>query len=128
MCSFLVNNLLPFLLATEKSIGNVWMNRQSGVKILLSGITAPIVLAPLKDFLSRQCHVNSKWSNNHPANFICLAYLRFKHICTNTIGIVNVHILHTQSGSNGKLVSSFWPKIAALRLFIETMHTLFIKL
>jgi hypothetical protein len=26
-----------------------------------------------------------------------------------------------QSGSNGKLVSSYWPKFATLRLFIETM-------
>jgi hypothetical protein len=35
-CSFPVNNLFPFLLATAKSLGDVWMNRQSGVKFPLS--------------------------------------------------------------------------------------------
>jgi hypothetical protein len=38
-----------------------------------------------------------------------------------TIGVVNCHILNTQSGSNGKLLSSYWPKFAVLRLFVETM-------
>ncbi len=51
------------------------MNRQSGVKIFLSVITAPIVLAHLIDFLYRRCHVNPQWSNIQPANLIRLAYL-----------------------------------------------------
>ncbi len=58
---------------------------------------------------------------NLSANLIRLAYPRYKHVCANTIGVVNVHILDTQSGSNGKLVSSYWPKFAALRLFVKTM-------
>jgi hypothetical protein len=44
-----------------------------------------------------------------------------KHVRANTIGVVNVHFLNTQSGSNGKLVSSYWPKFATLCLFVETM-------
>jgi hypothetical protein len=37
------------------------------------------------------------------------------------MGTVNVHILNTQSGWNGKLVSSYRPKFATVRLFVETM-------
>ncbi len=77
MCRFSVNNLFPFLLAT----GDVMMNRQCGAKLFLSVITAPIVLAPLSDFLIRQCHVNPQWLNIHPANLIRLAYSRY---CINT--------------------------------------------
>jgi hypothetical protein len=57
-----IANLFPFPLATAKSIGDVWMNRQIGVKIFLSVITAPIVLAHLIDFLNRRCHVNPSLS------------------------------------------------------------------
>ncbi len=97
------------------------MNRHSGVKMFLSVIIAPIVLAHLINFLNRRCHVNSQWSNIHPSNLIRLAYSRYKHVLANTIGVVNVHILNTQSRSNGKLVSSYSSKFAMLRLFVETM-------
>jgi hypothetical protein len=36
----------------------VWTNRGSGVKMVLSSITAPIVLALLINFLNRRCNVN----------------------------------------------------------------------
>jgi hypothetical protein len=57
--------------------------------------------------------------NIHPANLIRLIYSRYKHVCANaanTIGVVNVHSLNTQSRSNGKEVVSYWPKFAALCL------------
>ncbi len=43
-CSFCVKNLFffPFPLAIAKLLGDVWMNRQSGVKMFLTAITAPI--------------------------------------------------------------------------------------
>jgi hypothetical protein len=72
-------------------------NRRSGVKLFLSVITAPIVLAHLINFLNRRCHVNSPR----------LAYSKYKHVRANTIGVVKV--------------LSYWPKFAALRLFVETM-------
>ncbi len=62
-------------------------NRRSGVKLFLSVITAPIVLAHLIIFLNRRCHVNSPR----------LAYSKYKHVRANTFGIVNVHIWITQS-------------------------------
>ncbi len=40
------------------TVGIVPTNRRSGVKMFLSGITAPIVLAQLIYFLIRRCHVN----------------------------------------------------------------------
>jgi hypothetical protein len=43
--------------------------------------------------------------NIHPANLIRHAYSRYKHVRSNTIGIV--------------MVSSYWLKFAALRLFVE---------
>jgi hypothetical protein len=46
-------------------------------------------------------------------------YLRLRQYSANTIGVVNVYILNSQS--RGKLVSSYWLKFATLRLFIETM-------
>jgi hypothetical protein len=55
----------------------------------------------------------------HPANLIRLAYSKYKHVRANTISVVNVHILNTQS--DGKLVSSYWSKFATPRLFVETM-------
>ena len=36
-----------------------------------------------------------------------LAHSKYKHVRANTIGVV--------------MVSSYWPKFAALRLFVETM-------
>jgi hypothetical protein len=93
----LQNNLFPFPRATALLIGDVMTNRRSGVKLFLSVITAPIVLAHLINFLNRRCHVNSPR----------LAYSKYKHVRANTIGVV--------------MVSSYWPKFAALRLFVETM-------
>jgi hypothetical protein len=51
------------------------INRRSGVKMFLSLITAPIVLAHLIDFLIRRCYVNPLI---HPANLIRHAYSRYK--------------------------------------------------
>jgi hypothetical protein len=45
--------------------------------------------------------------NIHPANSIRHAYSGYKHIRANTIGIV--------------MVSPYWLKFSALRLFIETI-------
>jgi hypothetical protein len=74
--------------------------------MFISVITAPIVLAQLIDFLIRRCYVNPQCSNIHPANSICLAYSRYEYGCANTIGVV--------------MVSYYWPKFAALCLFVET--------
>jgi hypothetical protein len=49
----LKNSLFPFPLATAFQLGIVSTNRGSGVKMFLSVITAPIVLAQLIGFLSR---------------------------------------------------------------------------
>jgi hypothetical protein len=38
---------------------------------------------------------------------IRLAYSRYEYVCANTIGVA--------------MVSSYWAKFAALRLFVETM-------
>jgi hypothetical protein len=45
--------------------------------------------------------------NIHSANSIRHAYSRYKLVCANTIGIV--------------MVSPYWLKFAALRLFVETI-------
>jgi hypothetical protein len=45
--------------------------------------------------------------NIYPANSIRHAYSRYKHVRANTIGIV--------------MVSPYWLKFAALRLFVETI-------
>jgi hypothetical protein len=45
-------------LATASLIGDVMMNRRSGLKMFLSVITAPLVWAQLIDFLIGLCHVN----------------------------------------------------------------------
>jgi len=52
------NSIFPFLLVKAFWIGIVWTNRGSGVKMVLSFITAPIVLALLINFLNRRCNVN----------------------------------------------------------------------
>ncbi len=69
------------------------MNRRSGAKMFLSVITAPIVLVHLIVHLNRRCHLNPPSSKIHPANLIRLAYSRYKHVCANTISVVNVQIL-----------------------------------
>jgi hypothetical protein len=45
--------------------------------------------------------------NSHPANSIHHAYSRYEYVAANTIGVVTV--------------SSYWLKLAALRLFFETI-------
>jgi hypothetical protein len=45
--------------------------------------------------------------NIHPANSFRHAYSRYKHVRANNIGIV--------------MVSPYWLKFAALRLFVETI-------
>jgi hypothetical protein len=85
------------IFACYSFIGDVMMNRWSGVKMFFSVITVPIVLAHLIDFLIRRCHVHPQWLNIHPANLIRLAYSRYYHVQANTIGIVNVHILTKQN-------------------------------
>jgi hypothetical protein len=44
---------------------------------------------------------------SYPANSICHAYSRYEYVAANTIGIVTV--------------SPYWLKLAALRLFVETI-------
>ncbi len=101
------------------------MNKQSGVKIFLSVITALILLAHKIDSLIRRCYVNPLqiWSRHaiQDMNMSVPIYWRWRVISANTIGVVNVHILNRQSGSNGKLVSYYCPKFATLRLFVQTM-------
>ena len=45
--------------------------------------------------------------NSHPANSIRHAYSRYEYVRANTIGVVTV--------------SPYWPKFAALRLFVVIM-------
>jgi hypothetical protein len=89
MCSFFVNNLFPFPLATALFIGDVMMNRR--------------------------CYVNPLqiWSavTIQDMNTSAPIYWHWHVISDNTIGVVNVHIFNRQSGSNRKLVLSYWPKI-----------------
>jgi hypothetical protein len=56
---FSVNNLFTFPVARALLIGDVMMNKRSGVKMFLSVITAPIALADLINFLNRRYHVSS---------------------------------------------------------------------
>ena len=63
------------------------MNRWSEVKIFLSVIIAPLVLAQLIDSLIRWCYVNPRCSNIHPANLIRLAYSRYKHVRANILAL-----------------------------------------
>ncbi len=57
-CTFSINNLFPFPLATALLIGIVTTNRWSGVKMFLSVITAPIILAQIIYFSIRRRYVN----------------------------------------------------------------------
>jgi hypothetical protein len=68
--------------------------------MFLPVITAPIVLAELIDFLIRRRYVN-------PPTFKYLSCKFDLPRLFNTIGVV--------------IVSSYWPKHAALRLFVETI-------
>jgi hypothetical protein len=73
----------------------------------------------------RRCFVNPLqiWSAMpiQDINTSAPIYWCWRVISANTTGVVNVNILNRQSGSNGKLVSSYWPKLAMLCLFVETM-------
>ncbi len=103
-CCFSVNNLFPFPLASALLLGDVMLNRQSGVNMLLSTITAPIVLVHLIDFLIRRCYVNPLkiWSAMpiQHMNTSAPIYWRWRVISANNIGVVNVHILNNQSRGN----------------------------
>ena len=103
-CRFSVNNLFPFPLATALLIGDVMTNRWSGVKMFISVITAPIVLAELIDFLIRWCYVN-------PPMF---EYLSCKF---DPPRLFKIWIRLRQY----VMVSSYWPKFPARCLFVETM-------
>ncbi len=93
------------------------MNRRSGVKMFLSVKTAPLVLAKLIDFLIGRCHVNTPWcSNIHPQ--IWSATLD-QDINTSAPILLALWMFISWIRT-GKLVSSSWPKFAALRLFVET--------
>ncbi len=106
-CCFSVNNLFPFLIATALLIGDVMTNRWRGVKMFLSVITAPIVLAELIDSLIRRSYVNPPMIEYSSCKFdpprLFKIWIRLCHY----IGAV--------------MVSSYWPKFPALRLFVETM-------
>jgi hypothetical protein len=79
-------------------------NRWSGVKMFLSVITAPIVLAELIDFLIRRSYVN-------PPMF---KYLSCKF---DPPHLFKIWIRLRQY----VMVSSYWPKFPARCLFVETM-------
>ncbi len=104
---FSVNNLFPFPLATALLIGDVMTNRWSGVKMFLSVITAPIVLAELIDILIR-------WSYVNPPMFE-YSFCKFDSPCLFNIWI------RLRQYIGAVMVSSYWPKFPALRLFVETM-------
>ncbi len=92
-CRFSVNNLFPFPLATALKLGDVMLNRQSGVNMLLTTVTAPIVLAHLIGFLIRRCYVNPLqiWSAMpiQHMNMSAPIFWRWRVISANTIGVVN---------------------------------------
>jgi hypothetical protein len=64
-----VKNPFPFPLATALLISDVMTNRQSGVKVFLSVITAPIVLAHPIDF-SIRCYVNPQMFKYSSCKFV----------------------------------------------------------
>ncbi len=81
-------------------IGIVSKNRGSGVKLFLSVITAPIVLAQLIHFLIRRCHINRIFilqirsaTPIQDMNMSSPIYWRWRVISANTTGAVNVHIV-----------------------------------
>jgi hypothetical protein len=66
----------------------------------------------------------NRFKGINSASLCCLAGRYDNPIPTlflDTIDRFKIPALNTQSGSNGKLVSSYWLKFAALRLFVETM-------
>ena len=92
-----MKNLFPFPLATAKLLGDVWMNRRSGVKMFLSVITAPLVLALIIDLLIRRCYVNR----------IVILQIR---------SATPIQDMNTSAPIDKKV-----KKLAALRLFVVTM-------
>ncbi len=112
--TFSINNLFPFPLATALLIGIVTTNRWSGVKMFLSVITAPIVLAQLIYFSIRRHHVNRKFilqiRSAQPIqdmNMSAPIYWRWRILSATKTG----NMLNRGSGG------TFYP----LCLFIETM-------
>jgi hypothetical protein len=83
---FSVNILFPYPLATALLIGDVMINRRSGVKMFLSVITAPIVLAQLIYFLFRRYYVNP---SIHPANLIRHAYSRCEYALLQALTLIS---------------------------------------
>ncbi len=75
-CSFPVNNLFLFPLATTKSIGDVRMKRQSGVKILLSVVTALILSRARVKLCTNPGH------NTNLTNFTLVFYLSMAVCCS----------------------------------------------
>ncbi len=104
-CRFSVNNLFPFPLATTLLIGDVMTNRWSGVKMFLSVLTAPIVLAELIDFLIRRSDVNPPMLEYSSCKFDLPRLFKIWIRLRQYIGAV--------------MVSSYWSKFPALR--VETM-------
>ncbi len=105
-CTFSINNQFPFPLATVLLLGVVMMNRRSGVKMFLLVITEPLVLAQLIDPFNCKFQI---WSATPIQNI-------------NTSAPILLALWMFISWiRNGKLVSSYWPKFAALSLFVETM-------
>jgi hypothetical protein len=97
--------MFPFPLVTAFLTGIVWTNRGSGVKMFLSVLTAPIVLARTIDFLIRRCNVHKPHS--HPANSIRHAYSRYEYTCANILALTYPF--------------RHYKKFATLRLFVKTM-------
>jgi hypothetical protein len=110
-CRFSVNNLFPFPLATALKLGDVMFNRQSGVNMLLSTITAPIVLALLIDFLISRCYVKPLqiWSAMpiQHMNMSAPIYWRWRVISANTIGVVNSQSRANRSRPIGRNLQHF---------------------
>ncbi len=106
-CRFSVNNLFPFPLATALLIGDVMTKRWSGVKMFISVITAPIVLAELIDILIMRSYVNPPMWEYSSCKFDPPRLFKIWIRLRQYIGAV--------------MVSSYWPKFPALRLFVKTM-------
>ena len=111
---FHVKNPFPFPLATALLIGDVIMNRRSGVKMFLSVITTPIG--------------NARWTAQKIRE-ISIDWIFILQICSatpiqdiNTSAPILLELwIFISWICNGKLVSSYWPKFAARPLFVETM-------
>jgi hypothetical protein len=109
MCTFFINNLFPFPLATALLLGIVTTNRWSGVKMFLSVITAPIVLAQIIYFSIRRCHVNWIFILQirsampiQDMNMSAPIYWRWRILSPTTNVAENVHILNRHNGLKGE--------------------------